>query len=700
MATPLTWRNVAAPDFTGSLEGLRTSSLLLDRSLGQIGNAVSAFDRAQTEGSNQRALLNALQYQDPESYRQALMSGTIVSGLDPARLSTDTIASLGNRATSLLDQAAKQQSVDQTAYANNRVQTQNANLDAAGPAVAELVAATQSRDPNAVSAVWAKNQDILSRLTPEQITSLGSTGQRLEGGATANADSRFGLDVRQRDDANTQAANNAVAEIQRLGLSNQDQVAGALDSLNLPAASRLIAARALGLPTGPTGAGGSGAVGGNPYDTVVGNGKFGTPTQPLSSMSVGDVLNFGSNTLIPNSKAAGVGQDSRGLVGSSAAGAFQITGETLKQYGPKVFGDNWQNVPFSAENQDKLAEAIFNDRKGGNLKDTWKSLPNTEKGAYKDVPWSQMRNVIAQGEVGQQLQPVTQVRQTAFDAAAGAAQRNIQNRSSGLGNSLITASQGEAANASPAQAANSLIERAFKGSDSAVLEDRINQIVAQSGGRLNPSQAAAIIERSTERSDSPGIQNLPGRGWRALFGDVSDLGGGRRINDRQLQANIDEAINGGAVREASVNNENQLNAQTRQVAQQQYDAAYNDLVTLQTRARDRPILAAQIPAAQARLLAAQQALNAVSVGTSAQTQFNPRPGPQQQAAQAAAAIEAAAQRGRDARQGQTQVSPNDGPPALDPRWASPPVTRAVPSGIVVTPGNPAPWDYLISNAVR
>jgi hypothetical protein len=152
----------------------------------------------------------------------------------------------------------------------------------------------------------------------------------------------------------------------------------------------------------PDWSGGAGGVGSG-YDVVLGNGQYGRPSKPITQMSLGEVINFGQKTLIPNSRAAGVGRDARGLLGSSAVGAYQITQETLSRYGPRVLGDNWRQTPFTADVQDRIAEAIFNDSKslGPGLVNVWRGL-KTGANAQRvsQMPWSQAKLAIAAGESG------------------------------------------------------------------------------------------------------------------------------------------------------------------------------------------------------------------------------------------------------------------------------------------------------------
>lgn len=155
-------------------------------------------------------------------------------------------------------------------------------------------------------------------------------------------------------------------------------------------------------PLGGGTPGTSSGPGGNPYDVVLGNGAYGKPPAPLTSMTLGDVYDFGRNVLIPNSKKAGVGRDNRGLIGSSAAGAYQITGETLRRIAPQVLGADWEQQTFTPEVQDRLGEAIYNDaqRSGTPLNKVWASLSPQEAASLQGKPWSQVRDTIVHGETG------------------------------------------------------------------------------------------------------------------------------------------------------------------------------------------------------------------------------------------------------------------------------------------------------------
>lgn len=136
---------------------------------------------------------------------------------------------------------------------------------------------------------------------------------------------------------------------------------------------------------------------GGSADVVYGKGDFGLPPKPISQSTIGEVQDFQRNQLIPATRGK-VGAGPR--EGTGAVGTYQITYGTLKDYAPKVLGPNWRNTAFTAEVQDQIARAIYEDVKNGDLKKTWAGLPSNRPGAYANVPWEQARETIAAVESG------------------------------------------------------------------------------------------------------------------------------------------------------------------------------------------------------------------------------------------------------------------------------------------------------------
>lgn len=82
----------------------------------------------------------------------------------------------------------------------------------------------------------------------------------------------------------------------------------------------------------------------DPFNTVLGYGKYGTPPKPLTEMTLREAYAFGREVR-------------RRHGSSSALGAFQIVGQTMKDVGMPDTGLTWDDK-FSAENQMKMAQAI------------------------------------------------------------------------------------------------------------------------------------------------------------------------------------------------------------------------------------------------------------------------------------------------------------------------------------------------------
>lgn len=139
---------------------------------------------------------------------------------------------------------------------------------------------------------------------------------------------------------------------------------------------------------------------GNAYDVVYGYGAYGNTPKPASEMTLGEVVDWGKNVLIPATK--GQIRDNQGNLvpdkGTSAVGAYQFTQGTLNDVAPKVLGEGWQNQKFSPEVQEGIARYLYEQSKGGNLRSRWQGLKNEQPGYYKDIPWEQARLEILHAE--------------------------------------------------------------------------------------------------------------------------------------------------------------------------------------------------------------------------------------------------------------------------------------------------------------
>lgn len=621
----LTWRDVQAPDFRGSMAGLAQANSQLNEALSGASRTLANWDKSQNEGTNQQVLLNALQYTDPAAYNAALQSGSLTQGVDPKRLSAGTLQTLGSRAGDLLQQASTGQRLESANYAQNRLVSGDAALDGAREGVAALTEAYRTGDQGQIQQVQQRYGDQLAKLQPQQLMDIIKGGQSIQGGTIRNSAAGFENMTTQRNDAEGRQATDLATSILRSS-TNPDEARSLLEGTEMPAAVRakvngLLEGRfpgiygALGTETGglPTSApGASGTRAGNPYDVTVG--FQATPT-PISGMTMGQAVDYGEKTLIPATR----GREDLGLppdLGSSAVGPFQITSSTLKGLGPKVFGDGWKDTPMTAENQDKLAKQLFEDRKDGNLASTWTSLPNKAAGAYKDVPWEEMRNIIAKGEVGVTLPPST--KNQTRNAVTETGQRFMQNtQQAGAAVDLLKNLTNTAA---PYEVVNELTKDTgpFAGGDKGRVTDIINRTMRDAG--VNAKQAGAMLARNVEAGGW--VSNL-----RGLLGGANATGnitGDLRINDNALQKEIADQREGRTGDIALAQEMTGEQIQTLGTAQSAYEKASAAYVAAQRRAETQPGFRQQLPRYQRALQEAKQMLDLQTQAQRSQPQYQAR----------------------------------------------------------------------------
>ena len=102
MAGPLTWRNVAAPDASVALQGLKQMSDSLNQAFTGGSDALGAFKDQRAAAADQAGLAASLKFTDPAQYQEALRNGLIPQ----ENMTAEGTANLGNRATQLLNQQA------------------------------------------------------------------------------------------------------------------------------------------------------------------------------------------------------------------------------------------------------------------------------------------------------------------------------------------------------------------------------------------------------------------------------------------------------------------------------------------------------------------------------------------------------------------------------------------------------------------
>lgn len=135
------------------------------------------------------------------------------------------------------------------------------------------------------------------------------------------------------------------------------------------------------------------------YDIVYGNGLFGSPNQnmgkSLTQMTVAEVLAFQKNVLAPNTKGNYNGNDGKK---HTPVGAYQFTESTI--IGMINSGVIKPSDIFDAATQDRMAESLWNARRGGDLSQTWAYTFGSSRGQFANTPFSSVKNAIISKEVG------------------------------------------------------------------------------------------------------------------------------------------------------------------------------------------------------------------------------------------------------------------------------------------------------------
>ena len=458
MADPrLMWRPIQAPDFSSAAQLSKAASEALNRAFGSAAGLITDVQQGQQQNRDTAALMAAMKYTDPTARAAAMADGSIFGGQDPSKLSAGAInkidAGMANsiaNANSLkafqekteMDGLRQQYAGDITAF----------NRDvASGKGVKDLV-----NDPRYAGLLGSKLGASVLNGSYGDSKNAFSNADMVQSAADAALKRADAENLRKVTDFilpnvySRGTAEQAMATAQKWAQDNNVDFARIRGGVEQALADRLGSKVQTVLPDfnapgslsggdiytsgGGTGrqlsanyadsalgkymasaAGTQGTAQGSGWDATVGNVK--TPV-PLTQMTMGQVQDFGKNTLIPGNKGMYGNAADRG---SSASGALQITGETMEQYAPKLFGANWRQMQFTPEVQDKLGEAIFEDRKAsGTLGKTWTSLQKTDPqrantpGAYSNMSWKQVRGLIAKGEVGQDV--YANLRSTTDDA--------------------------------------------------------------------------------------------------------------------------------------------------------------------------------------------------------------------------------------------------------------------------------------------
>lgn len=404
--TVLTWRDVAAPDFRGVQDGLSNASDMLNKALGAARDGITRFDNQRTERADNALLADLAALQDAGASQTFLRNIASRPGL--ANVSGDTLKFAMGRPDALVSQAGHASDFNFTEHSRGKVYEADAALKAAQPVLnqAALLADSGRRD----EALKLLSESPEANALPGDLlyNQLSNVRGAYTGDTSARA-GRFNYDTNVRDDTEGRQITTLAGVIRQNGVEPADfdaYVTQNYDTLVKSGISPVVIERAraavLNDPTaaasfyenGTLGGGGGAAGGGGAGGdfTRVANYQAraaGVESIPENVQTLGQWSNWAS------------GLNQRGIK-SSAAGLYQITGETLRDFAPQVLGSGWQSQPLTPENQDKIGRAIFESTKGSPeaLRARWTSLSPQTAAAIAGKTWEQARDVIAKGESG------------------------------------------------------------------------------------------------------------------------------------------------------------------------------------------------------------------------------------------------------------------------------------------------------------
>lgn len=622
------YRPIDAPDFSSAMRGYQMFSDQLNNAFAAARGTLNDLQARQTQTADQEVLARALQQQDAGGLRDALASGSLLSGINPNRLSAGVLAGLQDRVGTLLGQDRTRQQLEagsfgleRDRYGFGRTVDADQRSDAARTAQAALFDAASRGNSAEVARIRQENADVLGNLNADQSLAMAQGAQGLLRGELGQRQGEFGLardrynlSIDQRNDNESRAAQVLATDVLRRAATPEDARA-VLESMsgldqNLRAqATRLvqsafpgtygpIASAAPAAGGGRSSGGGASAPGtagtqnGNVYDTTY---QFQATPVPISQMKIGDVIDHQSGMIARQ--------------GHSPLGAFQINKATLEDFGPRVLGKDWKNQPFDAEAQNKIGEAIFNARKGGDLTQTWAALTDKRPGAYKDLSWDEMRQQISRAETGQAVG--NQGRQATGEALSSILTRAMQDTNNGGVSNDYAQTVGDTRDAGQVIAEITGEGGSFAGADKAILTRELRRVMNE--GNVNAATAAAVLRRNIDASPTNPLEYLQYGANRVLspFRSTGNLGNGLRLNDDGVDAAIQSFRNGSALSQFDSAQQVGAVAQQIQQAQATLDDAVAQYRAIAQRAQTQPGLAAQLPRYQARVQAAQERLNAV-----------------------------------------------------------------------------------------
>lgn len=572
----LTWRPVDAPDFSNSMNGIRSFSSLLDQAFEGAQKGLDKYEQIQDDRVNQGAMAELAAIQDPALAAAAVQD--LLKRPDAKRYSAAVFDLAMRRPGQVVDQATGKIQFDRTNNDWTRDLAFQNKLDASGPLVQQLRAAQRNNDVKAIAALEGQLSKNFEGAPIDRVLKFYDSQANSEQSYLGMANTRQSMfqgkvnfENAQEDRTFDQTAKSYAGSL----LANyQDR-----DSAFAAAKSMLD----------------GGKIDGRMFQQIAHNlgiANFPDISQyadPLAGIGSGGGAGDSSRIMNYQARAAGftavpdsvktLGQASefalgvnRAGVASSAMGTYQIVGDTLRRYAPKVFGQNWQNVDFNVVNQDKIARAIFDDNKhsAAALRKQWISLDENEARALVGKSWDQARDVISRNETSSVASMlIGQAAAAGQNVATGAASmetnagNNLPNKFFELAGSTETARQTAVR-----------LAKENPGVNAAWLEGQIIKLqgeMAKAGGKRTNINSAMVGQALMDNAGAQSAREFWGRAIPDFLagntiGDdlVVNLDGARGALKEYINGSLDDTVMSNTMRNGTVQVQQQAQARVQQ----------------------------------------------------------------------------------------------------------------------------------------
>jgi len=614
----LTWRELSAPDFSGSLRGTELFSNLLNRAFSGIQEGVDTFDKSKTDRVNNELALRIAGAQDSEAAKA--LAASLAADPNAKRISGQTAALAAARPGQLISQAAGELGLKDAQYASTQMRT----TDARAPQLMQLRTFMQNDDKAGFNKYLADNPGLMEGLGFKTVNDLTSTLQNDLKGALDITGERQDQKIQMQEHtwkgeshSWDRTSHNWAVEDRNLATQADTLYAGIQESIdpnnpetvrnalfNGPLASadgrvraavyRRISDQYPGVFTpgqvGLSAADIAGATGGGVGVAAAGM-TYGGGQLPGSIKTVGDLINNKSNLL--------------NKLGATPVGLYQINAGTWQEFGPSALGENWKNADVRDPRvQDKVAKAIWNSARGSaqSIAGRWASISPTQARAMVGKSWEQVRDIISRGET----------RSSASTILATIAGGKIATGLSAQGKSDAGTLIENAGGAKTSREAADILRGmpAFKGVSYTFLNSKINDIVERSKVDGQPTitfgQAATILNDAVMDPDAVATyakERENGNGFFTLHM------GKNPFNDQMIKNEIDRARTGGVVEDYKALVDKSGSMQTLSAAQANYQSAAAAYQSVLKRSILQPKLESQLPMLKANLKTAEKALN-------------------------------------------------------------------------------------------